>query len=73
MGVVGPDRTDLGICREVRNHIVSRIGMGRPATDGESPVGENNVTSWNRFPSTTGHVESCGNLGGPSPKAKHCL
>ena len=26
---------------------------------------------WVRYPSTAGHEKSCGNLGGPSPKAKY--
>ena len=41
--------------------------------DGESPVNEMNQTSWIENPSTAGHEEPCGNLGGPSPKAKHYL
>ena len=44
-----------------------------PTIDGESPVGKIHQTSWIGFPSTTGHVKSCGNSGGPSPKAKHYL
>jgi hypothetical protein len=32
-----------------------------------------NQTSWIDSPSTAGHEEPCGNLGGPSPKAKYSL
>jgi hypothetical protein len=30
-------------------------------------------TSWRQNLSTVGHEESCGNLGGPSPKAKYVI
>jgi hypothetical protein len=30
-------------------------------------------SSWRQFPSTAGHVQSRGKLGGPSSKAKHSL
>ena len=44
--------------------------MERPARDGDSPVDENpKDLSW--YPSTAGHVQSGGNQGGPSPKAKY--
>jgi hypothetical protein len=40
------------------------------AVEGDSPVGENELTpAW--YPSTTGHEEPCGNPGGPPPKAKY--
>ena len=42
------------------------------AREGDSPVSENDVTS-EAYPSMAGHVESCQNLGGPSPKAKYSL
>ena len=42
------------------------------AIDGDSPVGESSY-SLEEYPSTTGHVKSGGNLGGPSPKAKYYL
>ena len=48
-------------------------GLERPTIEGDSPVGEIHQTSWNDLPSTTGHEEPCGNLGGPSPKAKYYL
>jgi hypothetical protein len=42
------------------------------AADGDSPVDE--ILKGSRgIPSTTGHVKPCGNLGGPSPKAKYTL
>ena len=48
-------------------------GLEKPTIDGDSPVGEIHQTSWIDYPSTTGHVEPCGNSGGPSPKAKYYL
>jgi hypothetical protein len=45
--------------------------MERAAIAGDSPVGEMYKTLWVEFPSTTGHEKSCGNLGGPSSKAKY--
>ncbi len=41
-----------------------------PAIDGDSPVGER-MNPRGEHPSTAGHVESGGNLGGPSSKAKN--
>jgi hypothetical protein len=47
-------------------------GLERPAIEGDSPVGENaNLPSG--ILSTAGHVEPCGNLPGPSGKAKYSL
>ena len=48
-------------------------GLERPTIEGDSPVGERMAAFWNWFPSTTGHVEPRGNLGGPSSKAKYYL
>ena len=48
-------------------------GLEKPTIEGDSPVGKIHQTSWIDFPSTTGHVEPCGNSGGPSPKAKYYL
>ena len=46
--------------------------MERPTRDGDSPVGE--ISNHPRVsPSTTRHVKPCGNLGGPSSKAKYSL
>ena len=47
--------------------------MRRPAIEGESPVRETDESPWVNFPSTTGHVKPCGNLEGPSSKAKYYL
>ena len=46
--------------------------MERPAIDGDSPVHEI-LTHSRGTPSTTGHVKSCGKLGGPPSKAKYSL
>ncbi len=46
--------------------------MGKPATEGESPVSERDV-SLGQHPSTAEHEEFCGNLGEPPPKAKYFL
>ena len=48
-------------------------GLERPTIEGDSPVREIYQTFWIDTPSTAGHVEPCGNLGGPSPKAKYSL
>ena len=50
----------------------SRTALERRATEGESPVGEM-AGPPEVFPSTAGHVEPRGNLGGPSSKAKYYL
>ena len=47
-------------------------GMEWPAIDGDSPVIEMNPDP-NLYPSTAGHVQSGGNLRGPSRKAKYSL
>ena len=44
--------------------------MEWPARDGDSPVRER-LRPREKHPSTTGHVKSGGNPGGPSPKAKY--
>ncbi len=43
-----------------------------PATEGNSPVNKIQEEP-SGIPSTTGHVKSCGNPGGPSSKAKYML
>jgi hypothetical protein len=45
--------------------------MESPAIEGDRPVSETAKSLWMAHPSTVGHEESCGNLGGPPPKAKH--
>ncbi len=56
----------------VRNLFFSGIVLERRVIEGDSPVRE---VEWTleRHPSTAGHVEPCGNLGGPPPKAKYYL
>ncbi len=44
--------------------------METGAIEGDSPVSEILLTP-GMFPSTTGPVKPCGNLGGPSSKAKY--
>ena len=44
--------------------------MERPTVDGDSPVHEIQIRL-REFLSTTRHVKPCGNLGGPSSKAKY--
>jgi hypothetical protein len=44
--------------------------MERLTIDGDSPVHEIDPHP-REFLSTTGHVKPCGNLGGPSSKAKY--
>ena len=44
--------------------------MERLTIDGDSPVREIDPHP-REFLSTTGHVKPCGNLGGPSSKAKY--
>ncbi len=51
---------------------VRRTVLERPAIAGDSPVCENNTTP-DEFLSTTGHVKSRGNPGGPPSKAKYSL
>ena len=43
--------------------------MERLTIDGDSPVHERNCDLAGK--STTGHVKPCGNMGGPSSKAKY--
>ena len=47
--------------------------MESEVIEGDNPVSEINRPFWTKFPSTAGHVKSCRNLGGPSPKAKYYL
>ena len=48
-------------------------GLESPTIEGDSPVRKSHQTSLIDLPSTAGHVEPCGNPGGPSPKAKYYL
>ena|GEM_PF-1776903 len=62
---------DSKICRRVTKLFLSQMLLERATAEGDSPVGEKEK-SLPVFLSTTGHVESCGKLGGPSSKAKYC-
>ena len=46
-------------------------GLERSARERESRVSEGSKGPWKLLPSTTGHVESRGNPGGPPSKAKY--
>ena len=46
------------------------MSLERATEEGDSPVDESVETSGVVL-STTGHVKSCGNLGGPPSKAKY--
>ena len=54
----------------VRNLNLSRTNLERTTAEGDSPVSER-VQAPGVLLSTTGHVKSCGNLGGPPSKAKY--
>ncbi len=56
----------------MRLGVLVRSGLERPARAGESPVGRVHQAA-SLSPSTAGHEEPCGNLGGPPPKAKYAL
>ena len=62
---------DSKVCRRVIKLFFSQMFLERATIEGESPVDEKEK-SLLVFLSTTGHVESCGNQGGPSSKAKYC-
>ena len=51
--------------------VVSGSGLGWSAVDGESPVRESPVSVLDRFPSSSGLVESAVNLPGPSGKPEY--
>lgn len=57
--------------REVTKQKLSRKILERSTKEGDSPVDEKFLPSWIAYPSTAGHVEPCGNLPGPSGKAKY--
>ena len=73
IGVVGVDRAGSQTGRGVTNRHHSRSALESATTEGDSPVGEMMTALWICYPSTTGHVKSCGNLGGPPSKAKYSL
>jgi hypothetical protein len=49
------------------------MALESPIEEGDNPVGERRRSFLVGFPSTAGHVKSCGNSGGPLPKAKYSL
>ena len=56
----------MGVTKDSR----SRILLEWRAVEGDSPVNETRVSP-EEYPSTAGHEQSGGNLGGPSSKAKY--
>ena len=62
----------FGTLEELQSFMLAEPA-GRRAKEGDSPVSENIEASFSIFLSTAGHVEPCGNLGGPSSKAKYYL
>ena len=46
------------------------MNLERTTEEGDSPVGDKKMAS-DVLLSTTGHVKSCGKLGGPPSKAKY--
>ena len=69
-GVVGQSQ---GVARRVNKSVCSGRILERTTKEGDSPVHETHWSLWRLFPSTAGHVESRGKLGGPSSKAKYSL
>ena len=72
-GVVGLSWRTVRSFQGVKKSTYSRIPLESGTIGGDSPVGEISGSPGIGYPSTMGHVESCGNLGGPSPKAKYYL
>ena len=70
-GVVGRVFSSLPAGASVRKERVNRSGLGWPAVDGESPVGENTFSVVTLFPSSSGPVKSAVNLPGPSGKPEY--
>jgi hypothetical protein len=62
-----------GVARQVIKSAYSRRSLERTTIEGDSPVNEMCRSCWREYPSTAGHVQSRGNLGGPPSKAKHLL
>ena len=54
----------------VSNHLTTRTSLESGTRDGDSPVGDGGV-ALGRHPSTLGHEEPWGKLGGPPSKAKY--
>ena len=62
-----------GLPRSSRKYFLSGTLLGRATEEGESPVGEKEVSAWVRNLSTAGHVKSCWKLGRPRSKAKYVI
>ena len=70
---MGLNRDPVQRIRKVKKLILSRMALESPIIEGDNPVGEKKQSFRVGFPSTAGHVKSCGNSGGPLPKAKYSL
>ena len=70
---MGSNRDPVQRIRKVIKRFSSRMVLERPTIVGDSPVDEREPSFWVGLPSTAGHGKSCGNLGGPPPKAKYSL
>lgn len=70
-GVVGRFFSGPPAWATVRKVCVSRSGLGWPAVEGESPVGENMHSVVECSPSSSGPVESAVNLPGPPGKPEY--
>ena len=70
MGVVTRTFPNSSKGKEVKNSLLNRTILERTTMEGDSPVDEKERASGVLL-STTGHVKSCGNLGGPPSKAKY--
>ena len=63
-------RGNLSCLEELQTFFLTEGFLERTVIEGESPVDERVKTPGESL-STTGHEKSCGNQGGPSPKAKY--
>ena len=70
-GVVGRFLSGPPAWPAVIKQCVSRSGLGWPAVEGESPVGENSMAFVELSPSSSGPVESAVNLPGPPGKPEY--
>ena len=73
IGVAGFNLDLIQRIRKVKKYLLSRMVLERSTIVGDSPVDEKESSFLIEFPSTAGHVKSCGNLGGPPSKAKYSL
>jgi len=63
---------DPAVEAEVTKSDASETGLERPAIESDSLV-RDSIPIFCDVLSTTGHEKPCGNLGGPSSKAKYSL